>query len=82
MPSAFFRLLVELAEDPLRAQAFQANPESAMAGRDLTEEEKQALLSRDPARIRVLLTEELPDRNWLLLAWFGSLSADDEGAAS
>jgi hypothetical protein len=73
MSTAFLRLLIELAEDPLLERAFKADPHSMMASLDLSAEERQALAMRDPARIRALLTERPPDRDWLLFAWFGSL---------
>jgi hypothetical protein len=81
MPDALLQLLIELAEDPLLEREFKADPERAMAGRDLSSQERQALVSRDPAKIRALLVESPPDRDWLLLAWLGSLAAADEGEA-
>ena len=80
MSNAFLRLLIELAQDPLLERAFKADPDSMMALLDLSAEERQALASRDPARIRALLTESPPDRDWLLLAWFGSLADEADPA--
>ncbi len=82
MSDSFLRLLVQLGEDPLFARGFKADPVSAMAAIELSDEERQALLSRDPAKIRVLLTEQPSDRDWLLFAWFGSLAADEDPGAS
>jgi len=77
MADAFLQLLIELAEDPLLERAFKTDPESAIAGLDLSNAERQALVSRDPAKIRALLIESPPDRDWLFLAWLGSLAAAD-----
>jgi hypothetical protein len=80
MSSAFVRLLIELAQDPLLERTFKADPEPMMASLDLTADERQALAARDPARIRALLTEIPADRDFLLLSWFASLTDDADAS--
>ena len=78
MSKAFFELLVELAEDPLRALEFKANPDPMLKGAGLSKEEEEALRSRNANRIRGLLAEPPPEQDLLLLTWFGSI-LDEEG---
>lgn len=82
MSKAFLDLLIELAEDPLRARKFKANPAPDLRRAGLSKEEKDALRSRDPARIRAVMAAESPERDWMLLSWLTSLTQDGEEAAS
>lgn len=44
--------LIDLASDPMRMNAFLADPAGALAASLLTDEEKAAVLTRDSARVR------------------------------
>ncbi len=74
MSEALLDFLIELAEDPLQARAFRAQPESLLAGRGLHEDERQALLTSNALRLRTLLALP-PEHDLLLLAWRGLLEA-------
>ena len=66
--------LFALAQDPLRASEFRRDPETALAGVDLSPEQQEALRSRDPSRIRAVLVDRPLDQDLLFLTWLGSLT--------
>ena len=68
--------LFDLAQDPLRARAFRADPDRALADVDLSEEQRDAMRSRDPSRIRAALVERSADQDLLLLAWLGAVTEE------
>jgi hypothetical protein len=47
--------LIDVAADPAAAARFTENPHAAIAGLDLTEAERDALLARDSNRLRTAL---------------------------
>lgn len=47
--------LINLASDPVRMNAFLADPEETLAASLLTDEEKAAVLTRDSARVRAAI---------------------------
>jgi hypothetical protein len=49
----------KLAEDASLLKKFEQDPEQAIAETSLPEDAKQALLSRDPGRIREVVTREM-----------------------
>lgn len=76
MPDPLLRYLLELAEDPIRARRFRADPDADLALTDLTVEQKAILRSREPARLRAALVGTPPEGDLVLLAWLASLWSD------
>ena len=72
------RFILELAQDPVRARQFRADPDSTMAGADLSPEQQDVLRSRDPSRIRAALVEGPVDHDLLMLAWLGPLAHETD----
>lgn len=60
MAAALRTLLAQLAADPERMTAFIRDPMKVLGAAGLSEEERQALLSRDERRIQVAVAEDLP----------------------
>ena len=70
---ALLRYLLDLAQDPIRAQRFRSDPDAAMAGTNLSPEQKAILRSRDDARIRAALVDRPIEQDLMLFAWLGLL---------
>jgi len=47
--------LIKLGEDPTAANEFKSNPHESMSNAGLDQHEKDAILSKDPAKIRSLV---------------------------
>jgi len=54
--------LLDVARDPDKLAAFQANPEDELAHAGLTQQEQDAILSKDSDRIRDAITAAMPRR--------------------
>ena len=70
------RYLLELAQDPIRARDFRADPDRALAGADLSPAQRDVLRSRDPSQIRAALVERPVEDDLLFLSWLGSIADD------
>ena len=56
MTAELGQFLRNLSEDPATKAAFKKDPAGTMTAAGLSDEDKQAVLSRDPAKIRAALT--------------------------
>ena len=57
----FLSLLAELATNPGLLELYESNPEAALAQADISENERQALLSGDRDRISALFPQSLSE---------------------
>jgi hypothetical protein len=81
MPSEFVQYMIELGSDPDRVARLKSQPDAELAGTDLSEEEKEIVKSRDPARIRSAMVADTATVEVSALAWLSWLSHDREADA-
>jgi hypothetical protein len=67
MSAALTDFLLELAQDPEKADAFKENPRQVMADAGLSEEDQELLLSGDPQAIRNAIDEERLGGNYVTI---------------
>lgn len=79
MSAALTDFLLELAQDPEKAEAFKKDPDKVMAEAGLSEEDQKLLRSGDPQAIREAIDEErLGDSYVTVIFIFMSSESDDE----
>jgi len=64
----------------MRVIEFRRDPDAMLTAADLSAEQREALRSRDPSRIRAALVERPIDHDLLLLSWLGSISDSPDDA--